>query len=188
MKARLNLATKPLVLHRQFFLFSGIGGALALTLLCVLGWHVYSVRKADASFRAQRETALKDLEQLQAERQELERFFLQPENAKLHERAEFINSILDSRSFNWTNMFMDLEKVMPIGVRILSIEPKQVNGQAAVRLIVGTVSEEAKQKFINSLEQSDAFSHLQLVNVRPADSGTGTDMLVVELTLVYSRA
>lgn len=188
MKARMNLATKPLQVHRRFYVFSGVAGAIALIAFLGMGLHIYKVRKAEASFRTQRDTALKDINQLLAEREELENFFSQPENARLHERAGFINTILDARSFNWTRMFMDLERVLPVGVRVMNIEPKQVNGLAAVKLTVGAVSEEAKQKFLAELQQSDAFSHLQLVNVRPAGQDSLTDQVIVELTLVYSKA
>lgn len=188
MKARMNLATKPLQVHRRFYLFSGLGGAITLIAFLGLGWHIYTVRKAEASFRTQRDAALKDIDQLLGQRQELEHFFAEPDNSRLHERAGFINTILDARSFNWTRMFMDLERVLPGGVRVMNIEPKQVNGLAAVKLTVGAVSEESKQKFLEELQQSDAFSHLQLVNVRPADQGSPTDQIIVELTLVYSKA
>ena len=188
MKARLNLATKPLVLHRKFYVFSSVLGFLAVITFCSLGWHIYSARKAEASFRMQRATAVQAINQLEGERAEIEHFFSQPENARLHERAEFINGILDARSFNWTRMFMDLERVVPIGVRVMNIEPKQVDGQAAVTITIGAVSEEAKEKFMDSLERAEAFSHLQLVSVRPAGQEAPSDMLILELTMVYSRA
>jgi len=188
MKSRFNLATKPLVLHRKFYVLTIAAIALSCIAMITLSWKVYAVRKADASFRGKKEAELNSIQQLQAEREELERFFAQPENAKLHERAEFINTILDARSFNWTHMFMDLEKVVPVGVRVLNIEPKRVNGQAAVKLTVGAVSEEAKQRFMDALERTDTFSHLQLVSVRPTTGEQTTDILILELTIVYSRA
>jgi len=55
----------------------------------------------------------------------------------LHDRADFINAILDARSFNWTLMFMDLERILPGGVRVISIEPKQVAGHVELKLTVG---------------------------------------------------
>jgi type IV pilus assembly protein PilN len=157
MQMRVNLATKPLETHRRFFAFSGVTGALAAVLFLLLGWHVNSVRKADAALRAQIAATLHRMEALTAERRELEHFFSDPSNAQLHDRATFVNSILDARSFNWTRMFMDLETVLPGGVRVLSIEPKQVNGQVAVKLTVGAASEQEKQKFLRALEQSGTF-------------------------------
>jgi type IV pilus assembly protein PilN len=188
MRVRLNLATKPLETHRRFFVFSGAAGALTFILFLALAWHVYSVRKADAAFRLQADNALLRIDALTAERQELERFFSEPSNSQLHDRATFVNTILDARSFNWTRMFMDLERILPGGVRVMSIEPKQVNGQAAVKLIVGAASEEEQQKFLRALEQSGTFSHLQLSNVRAPHQDSTGDLVILELTVIYSRA
>src|ERR1700675_4953758 len=188
MRVRLNLATKPLETHRRFFVFSGATGALAFILFLALVWHVHSVRKADAAFRLQRDNTQHRIDTLAAERQELERFFSEPSNDQLHDRATFINTILDARGFNWTRMFMDLERVLPGGVHVLSIEPKQVNGQAAVKLTVGASSEEEKQKFLRALEQSGTFSHLQLTNVHAPHQESAGDQVILELTVIYSRA
>jgi len=85
-------------------------------------------------------------------------------------------------------MFMDLEGVLPGGVHVLSIEPKQVNGQAAVNLTVGAANEEEKQKFLRALEQSGTFSHLQLTTIRVSHPGSSGDQVILELTVIYSRA
>jgi type IV pilus assembly protein PilN len=188
MRVRLNLATKPLETHRRFFVFSGATGALAFIIFLALAWHVHSVRKADAAFRLQSDSVLHRIDTLTAEREELERFFSEPINDQLHDRATFVNTLLDARSFNWTRMFMDLERILPGGVRVLSIEPKQVNGQAAVRLTVGAASEEDQQKFLRALEQSGAFSHLQLTNVHAPHQDSTGDQVILELTVIYSRA
>ena len=188
MRVRLNLATKPLETHRRFFLFSSATGALAAMVFLALGWHVNSVRKADAAFRLQIAGKLHRIDTLTTERHELERFFSEPSNAQLHDRATFVNTILDARSFNWTRMFMDLETVLPGGVRVLSIEPKQVNGQVAVKLTVGAASEQEKQKFLRALEQSGTFSHLQLTNVHAPHQESAGDQVILELTVIYSRA
>jgi|SRR6267378_1800394 len=188
MRVRLNLATKPLETHRRFLVFSGATGVLAAILFLVLSWHVNSIRKADAALRSQIASTLQRVDALTAERQELERFFSEPSNAQLHDRATFVNTILDARSFNWTRMFMDLERVLPDGVHVLSIEPKQVNGQAAVKLTVGAANEEEKQKFLRALEQSGTFSHLHLTNVHEPHQESPGDQVILELTVIYSRA
>jgi len=188
MLVRFNLATKPLETHRLFLVLSGTAGAVALLAFLLLGWHVYKVRKADTTFRIQSEKTAAEIEQFTAQRLVLDDFFSRPENAKLHERAAFVNTIIDGRSFNWTRMFMDLERILPGGVRVMSIEPKQENGQAALKLTVGAASEQAKDEFMHALLQSDTFSHLQLVSVHaPAQEGTA-DHVILELTVIYSRA
>jgi len=107
----------------------------------------------------------------------------------LHDRAAFINTILDARSFNWTMMFMDLEHILPEGVRVISIEPKQVAGHVEVKLSVGVTSDEAELKFERALEESKEFTEVKVESVHNANQvgNQSGDQKVVQLTTVYSR-
>ena len=70
--------------------------------------------------------------------------------------------MIDEQSLNWTQMFMDLEKILPAGVRVISIQPKHEKGRVEVKLVIGAVSDDAKLKFLHALERSPSFSHVQL--------------------------
>lgn len=185
MRVPVNLATKPMETHRRFLTFCGTLIALFALPCPWLVWHVYSLRKADAAFRIQTESTAAEIETLTGQRQELNRFFALPENATLHDRAAFINTIIDAQSLNWTRMFLGLERVLPGGVRVLNVEPKLENGQAAIKLTVGALTEEAKREFLSSLERSQSFSNVELVNVRMSPQGAASDPIVLELTLIY---
>jgi Tfp pilus assembly protein PilN len=185
MKFPVNLATKPMETHRLFLTVCGTLIALFALPCPWLAWHVYSVRKAAAAFRIQSEASKREIDSLIRQREELTRFFSEPENARLHDRAGFINSIIDAQSLNWTDMFTGLEQVLPGGVRVLNIEPKLDHGQAAVKLTVGAMTEEAKRNFLSSLEKSGEFSNVELMNVRMAGPAESGDPIVMELTAVY---
>lgn len=188
MQIRLNLATKALQTHRRFLVGAGGLAFVAGILFLSLGWHVYAVRKVDSEFRAEAEVVRQQLIASQRERDDLERFFTQPENARLHDRAAFLNSIGDAASFNWTLMFMDLERVLPGGVRVISIEPVQLKGRILLKIKVGASSEDAKLQFIHALEQSMEFSSLELVSEHQAPAGDQTDKETMDLNVVYSRS
>jgi type IV pilus assembly protein PilN len=185
MRIRLNLATKAQETHRRFMVVASLVAAIAGIVFLALGWHVYSVRNVDARLRAQSDITSRRIAELQAERADLERFFAQPENAKLHDRAAFLNSLIDGRSFNWTQMFMDLERILPGGVKLVSIEPKQAKGHVEVKLTVGASSDDAKLKFLRALEDSNQFTDIQLDTDMPARNG---GQRVVALTAIYSRS
>jgi type IV pilus assembly protein PilN len=188
MKVRLNLATKALETHRRFLATSGAIGVVAGILFLGLGWHVYSVRKADEALRVKAAAIRQEMTGLEQQRNELERFFAQPENARLHDRSAFLNTLIDEQSLNWTQMFMDLEKILPAGVRVVSIEPAHEKGRVTVKLLVGASSDEAKLKFLHALEASPAFTHLELVSDRINTTGApGADHVEMELTVVYLR-
>jgi type IV pilus assembly protein PilN len=189
MKVRLNLSTKPLETHRRFLASAGVTALIAGFLFVGLGWHVYSARKLDAEQRTRTERIRQEMAKLETQRKDLERYFSQKEIAELHDRAAFINTILDARSFNWTLMFMDLERILPGGVRVISIEPKQVGTHVEVKLTVGAVSDEAELKFLHALEESNEFTEVQVQTAQSANpaGNTSGDQKVVQLTTVYSR-
>ena len=183
-----NLATDPFATHRRFRVFSAALGAVAAVVCFALAWRVYVLWKAETAFRTESAAVSKEMEALTAQREQLDRFFSEPENSKLDDRASFINTIIDAKSFNWTNMFMDLERIVPIGVHVISIEPKQVNGQVSVKLTIGAADDDAKGKFLHALEQSSVFSHLQLISVRAPTRDTIGDQVELDLSVIYSRA
>ena len=187
MKVQLNLATKPLETHRKFIAGSTLVGFAAAIVFLSLGWHVYLARKANAEMRAKTANIVRQVDELERQHAALERFFALDENAKLHDRAFFINTLIDARSFNWTLMFMDLEKVLPAGVRVVDIEPKQEKGRVEVKFIIGATSDDAKHKFLKALEDSKTFTHIELLSQHFATPGTPGDRIVVELTAVYLR-
>ena len=193
MKVRLNLATKALETHRRFLVGSSLVVFFAVAAFLGLGWYVYSARGAQAELRARTEKTNLEMAKLELQRKDLERYFGQKDIAELHDRAAFINTILDARAFNWTLMFMDLERILPGGVRVISIEPKQVSGRVELKLTVGTVNDEAELKFEHALEESKAFTDVRIQHVgTPNSSGNqggnqNADQKIVQLTTVYSR-
>ena len=188
MRVRLNLATKPIESHRRFLAGSGLAAFVAVILLIYLSWHVHSVRSAATEVRARTAAMDKDLQQYKAERDDLEKFFGRKDIASLNARASFLNGIIDARSFNWTRMFMDLEQILPAGVRVISIEPKQYAGHAELKLTVGATSDEAKLKLLHALEQSKQFSDVQEVReYTPSQGNSNTlgDQKIILMTTSY---
>jgi type IV pilus assembly protein PilN len=189
MRVHLNLATRPLETHRRFLAGAGLTALVAVLVFAGLGWHVYSVRKADEELRARTEKTQKEMRQLESKRRELEAYFGQKEIASLHDRAAFLNGIIDARSFNWTQMFMDLERILPGGVRVISIEPKQAAGHVELKLIVGATSDDAQLKFLHALEESKQFTRIELQHVGAPNqvNNQSGDQKIIQLTTIYSR-
>jgi Tfp pilus assembly protein PilN len=191
MKVRLNVATNPLQTHRTFLAVSTLVGVLAGIVCLALAWHVYSVRKANQELRARAAAVRHEMVGLMGQRDELETFFKEERNARLNQRSTFLNSLIDEQSLNWTQMFMDLEKVMPTGVRLVNIEPAHEKGQVLIKFQVGAISDDAKFKFIRALEKSPAFKDVRVEREVYSDPQEGTgdlDHLHVQLTAVYVRS
>jgi type IV pilus assembly protein PilN len=191
MRVRLNLATNPLQTHRKFLAVSGLIGALAGIIFLALAGHAYSVRKSNEVLRVRADGVRQEMVGLMRQRDELENFFKEEQNARLNERSTFLNSLIDEQSLNWTQMFMDLEKILPTGVRLVSIEPGHDKGQVLVKLQVGAVSDEAKLKFVRALESSPAFKEVREIgeiNAEPQPGSGDLDRVQIQLTVVYVRS
>lgn len=183
MKVRLNLATSPLENHRRFLLGAVAAGLLALALLAVLSLQTYRNWRDDSEIRDETVGLQGELAAFRDQRRQLEDFFNTPEARRIRDRADFLNELIQQRSFPWTKIFMDLEDRLPRGVRVVSISPRMEGGSVQVNLIVGATSDENKIQFLQQLEESPEFSRVQLVSeTRPQTEG---DALVLEIVAWY---
>src|SRR6266849_3599561 len=172
MKVRLNLATAPLETHRRFAAGAALVGSIAVIALVWLSWHAYKARRADSELRAERVQLEQRMDTLRRERRELEQFFNRPDVLKVRDRSAFLNGLIEQRSFPWTKIFMDLERILPEGVRVVSIAPKMTPNGVEVKLLVGANSDENKLKFLRALEGSRDFTRIQLLaETRPTKPG-----------------
>ena len=188
MYVRLNVATKPLLSHRRFLTGSALLALVAGLLFLIFGWRFYTIRNADAQLRRANAAFQQEMDRVMQQREDLNRFFSERQNAGLQERAQFIKSVIEARSFNWTQMFMDLERTLPPGVHVVRIEPKLDKGGAAVKFIVGASTEEAEFRLVKAFEDSKSFSQVELISKRAAapSAQQGADPLLLEFTAVYA--
>lgn len=187
MKARLNLATKPVESHRRFLAGASLTAFVAAVIFVALGWHVYSMREAASEVRLRTERINREFAESEAQRNELEHYFNQKNIANIRDRAAFINGIIVVRSFNWTQMFMDLEHLLPGGVHIISITPKQASGHVELNLTFGAADDDAKLKFMHALENSKQFSEVvEISEGTPSATTNPSDQRVVLLSTFYS--
>ena len=81
----------------------------------------------------------------------------QPQNMAVLERSQFLNALFAQKSFSWTAVMMDLERVLPAGVQVTSIEPAtSKSGEVNIRLRVSGDRDRAVQ-LVRNLEKSQRF-------------------------------
>lgn len=189
MKIRLNLATKPLLNQRRFVVTYGVALTVALVALIWLSVHVVRVRRADSLIRAQITQTEDDIQSLQQQQESLRTFFGQPVQREKIERAAFLNSLIEQRSFPWTEIFQDLETTLPTGVRLVSIAPQLRNGHLEVKLVIGAQSDDGKLQFLKALEKSKSFSDVEVrQETHPKEEQGGfNDRVLMELEAQYSN-
>jgi len=173
MRIRVNLASRPFVELRPFFLrLRIIMGALAVVALGLLiGTHFLNKKLEIA--RAQMDKLQAETQKAQQEKAANERQMRRPENAAVLARAHFLNELFLRKSFSWTAVMMDLETVLPSGVQITAIEPQiSSDGIVTIHMRVGGDRDRAIQ-LVRNLERSKRFLSPQLTTEGPSAKDTG---------------
>ncbi|TDI43006.1 MAG: hypothetical protein E2P00_05705 [Acidobacteria bacterium] len=124
----LNLAKRPFT--NDGLLWAGVGlftaGVLALSTwngvqFMATGSQVQALTEKSQALREEKRSASRRednlLRTIKAARSEL-----------LASRATFANTIIKAHSFSWTRLFNELEKVMPLGARVVNIRPRIDDG------------------------------------------------------------
>jgi type IV pilus assembly protein PilN len=172
MRIRVNLASRPFVELRPFFLRLRIimAALLVAAVGLLIGTHYLNKKLAVA--RAQMDTLQAATQKAQQEKTDNERRMRQPENSAVLTRAHFLNALFLRKSFSWTAVMMDLETVLPTGVQITAIEPQiSSDGDVNIRLRVGGDRDRAIQ-LVRNLERSKRFLSPQLTTESPAAKDT----------------
>jgi type IV pilus assembly protein PilN len=168
MRIRVNLATRPFIELRPFFLRLRIimAGLAVVALGLLIGTHFLNQKLETA--RAQMDRLQAATVAAQEEKASNERRMHQPENAAVLTRAHFLNALFLRKSFSWTAVMMDLETVLPSGVQITAIEPQvAADGDVIIQMRVGGDRDRAIQ-LVRNLERSKRFRQAQLTGEGPA--------------------
>lgn len=175
MRITINLATRPFIELRPLFarLQLAMGGLALLAVLLLFGLHTLNQRAAVAA--TQMEALKQQTAQYEQERRANEARMHQPMNMAVLERSEFLNNLFAQKSFSWTAVMMDLERVLPEGVQVTSIDPQITKeGLVQIRLRVSGNRDRAVQ-LVRNLEGSQRFLLPRLSNesAQTADSSGG---------------
>lgn len=186
MRVRLNLSTNPLESDRRFTVGATIVGTIGILALLILSYQTYSVWRSDKALRARQDDLDTRIAKLQLQRDDLSKFFENADTVQRRQRAAYLNSLIQQRAFPWIKIFMDLERILPEGVRVVSIEPKLVGDTVQLTFLVGAMSDESKLKFLKTLEKSPEFSHIELLNEAHPVRMDQPDRVLLSLQAEYS--
>ena len=163
----------------------GLPAFILFVLLCI---KVVADRAATSERRTEVGRIEKEMAGYRTQRRDLEEFFSDPSAKLVTQRAAFLNSIIDQRSFPWTQFFLDLEHRLPGGVRILTLAPSLSGDHVQVRMTVGALSDKSKLEFLRGLETSPEFSSIELVSENRPGRGEDRDVVEMDLTVDYRPA
>src|SRR6202142_1437627 len=185
MKLQLNLSTTPLENKRPFAAAATVLGAVGLLTFLLLAHAAYTSWRANRQLRSEISHWQSEIRANRQKQAELDAYFQTPQAREVLDRAAFLNSLIGQRSFPWTKIFMDLERTLPPGVRVIKISPKLENGRAQVALKVGAMDDASKIKFLEAIEKSKTFTGMELKNESTSDQASSTDHITLELNVWY---
>jgi len=173
MRISVNLATRPFVELRPLFAKLRLA-VVGLALLATGLWFwLHALTAKEHSAEAQMNALKARTLQFQQERQRNEARMRQPQNMAVLERSQFLNAMFAQKSFSWTAVMMDLERVLPAGVQVTSIEPATTkSGDVNIRLRVSGDRDRAVE-LVRNLEKSQRFIGPRLANETAQAQETG---------------
>jgi len=181
MRTSINLATQPYVDVRRFYLqWGGLLLALAVitAVLLSLVMRSYNASRDIAAKVAKERSQIAELDR---ERAAAEAILNRPENRDVRDKSRFLNALIVRKAFSWTQVFSDLEKIVPPRVRIVSIRPDvNTSNQLEIHLEAIGDSREKAIELVRRMEEAPSFREAQLRQERP-ESGMSAG---VEFTIV----
>lgn len=164
MRISVNLATRPFIELRPLFARLRLAMVALVVLAVGLGFWLHALDGRARIAQAKMDSLKAKTVQFQQERQANEARMRQPQNMAVLERSQFLNDLFERKSFSWTAVMMDLERVLPVGVQVTAIEPVITkDGDVNIRLRVSGDRERAVQ-LVRNLETSQRFVAPRLVN------------------------
>jgi type IV pilus assembly protein PilN len=157
MRITVNLATRPFVELRPLFARLRLAMGVLALLAVGFGFWLHSLDAKAKVAQAQMDALKAKTTQFQRERSTNEARMRQPQNMAVLERSQFLNAVFARKSFSWTAVLMDLERVLPVGVQVTSIDPAiSKEGEVNIRLRVSGDRDRAVQ-LVRNLETSQRF-------------------------------
>src|SRR5512146_2167039 len=124
MRLNINLASQKYEDVRQFYVRWGTALAAALVVTAILA--TLSVLNYSSSTQSMKRT--RELKQqiaaLEKERAAAEAVENSPENRDVKEQKDYWNAQIARRAFSWTQLFNDLQKIMPGRAFVMSVAPE----------------------------------------------------------------
>jgi type IV pilus assembly protein PilN len=186
MRLDINLASQPYEDARQFWMRWGTALAaaaivtVALLTITISGW--FAARHDHAKIAELKAgIAQRDLK-----RQQAEDFLNQPQNRSTRDQSQFLNELIERKSFSWTRVLEDLEKVMPARVHLVSIHPElDEDNQLSLKMSVAGDSRDRAIELARRMEDSRHFTQTFIENESLRASSNNGDPIEFSIHAIY---
>ncbi len=179
-----NLATSDYRRNRRTLVFVTTAAGLLIVLLA--GQLVYCGAQRQANRDVEARLAGMETEFSRHQRQAQEfRAKIPAETVKQYEaKVTAYNQIIEASAFSWIGLLVELERAVPPGVTLSTIQPDLTSGKVSLRGETDTF--ETLSKLLKALEQRENFRDVYLLRqaTRKAPGG-GPEVVDFSVRLVY---
>lgn len=152
-----NLASHPFVNHRKFYMISG---GLLVLFLGIAHWNFtryqsVRARRGDVNQQLSRDRAR--FEALGREQEKVLARLQTPETAEFLDTLEHVNQLIRRRTFSWTQLLNDLERLTPANLQIVTIKPQIAGKGIIIEIVANGRSSKDNVQFVSNLESSGRF-------------------------------
>jgi type IV pilus assembly protein PilN len=185
MRLDINLATRPYEDARKFWGRWGLGvGLVGILTLLLLSFTVNEWRNAGKD-RQEIAGLQAQIAERDRERTQDQAVLDQPANRSTRDQSQFVNGLIQRKSFSWTRVFEDLEQVMPPNLHVVSLRP-ELNEQNQIQLDMKVAGDNrsASIELVHRMEGSKHFQGAQLMS-ESQEGGNGSNVVVASVIAIY---
>jgi len=191
MRLNINLATHPYEDANSFYRRWGTG--LAVLVLATLALMVVALHEwiSTRSITKQIAGIQKQIDALDDTRNQARAILNRPENQGTRQRSNFVNGLIQIKSFSWTQVLADMERLVPTRVQLVSIKPELDKENQIQVTIVATGDYDKGVELLRNLEKSRYFREARLRQVNDESHNSqqpqpqGPEMAKFELHAYY---
>jgi Tfp pilus assembly protein PilN len=190
MRLNINLASQKYEDVRQFYVRWSVAiGLSALLMLVLIGlaWRNFS----NSSESGQRIKQLQaEIDGLQKQRAAAEAISNLPENHDVTEQKNYWNRQINRRQLSWTQLFNDLQRIMPARAFLSSVHPEiTLDNRLKLTLVVMGDTHENGLELQKKMEKSERFRSPQITaETMQKQAKTEAQLFKFDIVTYYSPA
>jgi Tfp pilus assembly protein PilN len=175
---RTNLSTRPFYNERAVHLLLALAGVVVVLLTAFNAIRIIALSRQNTELSSLINRDHDEAQRLTREAQRIRAGINQKELEATANSAAVANSLIDQRTFSWTEFFNHIEETLPPDVMLTAVRPSFNDNVTTIQMTVLGRRSEDLDEFMEKLEATGAFE-----SVLPAQRDTteeGLDRLLVE--------
>jgi hypothetical protein len=190
MRLNINLASQKFEDVRQFYVRWSVAigfAALLMVLLIGLAWINFSGSSKSGQRIKELQAEIADLQKQRAAAAAISNL---PENHEITVEKNYWNKQINRRQLSWTQLFNDLQRIMPARAYLNSVHPEITpDNRLKLTLVVMGDTHDNGLELQKKMEKSDRFHSPQINSEIPQEKGkTAVQLYKFEIVTYYTPA